>query len=63
MAQITTQSNTNMMFSKDIILNDHEWIVVSATIRYVLKHLLDPKSETALDLEIIRDKIINAKQK
>ena len=62
MVEITTKSNFNMMFSKKIILSDHEWIVVSATIKYVLKNLLDPKSETAMDLEIIRDKIINAKQ-
>ena len=62
MKEITTASNFNMMFSKKIILSDHEWVVVSATIKYVLKHLLDPKSETAMDLEIIRDKIINAKQ-
>lgn len=62
MKEITTTSNFNMMFSKKIILSDHEWIVISATIKYVLKNLLDPKSETAMDLEIIRDKIINAKQ-
>ena len=62
MNQITTKSNLDMMFTKNIILNDKEWVIVSATIKYVLKNLLDPKSETAMDLEIIRNKIINAKQ-
>ena len=50
------------MNSKNITLNDHQWVVVSATIKYVLK-FVDPKSETAEELAEIRDKIINAKQK
>ena len=50
------------MNSKNITLNDHQWVVVSATIKYVLK-LVDPNSETAEELAEIRDKIINAKQK
>ena len=62
MNQVTTESNLDMMFTKNIILNDKEWVVVSATIKYVLKNMVDPKSETAETLEIIRNKIINAKQ-
>lgn len=60
MENVTTESNLDMMFTKDIILNDKEWVVVSATIKYVLNNLLDPKSETAETLGIIRNKIINA---
>lgn len=61
MENVTTESNLDMMFTKDIILNDKEWVVVSATIKYVLNNLLDPKSETAETLGIIRNKIINGK--
>jgi hypothetical protein len=45
---------------QNIRLTYHEWVVVSATIKYVLKNLLDPASESAKDLKKIRDKIINA---
>ena len=47
------------MNSKNITLNDHQWVVVSATIRYVLK-LVEPDSDTAKELREIRDRIINA---
>ena len=47
------------MNNKDIQLTDHEWVVVSATIKYVLK-LVEPDSDTAKELKEIRDRIINA---
>jgi len=47
------------MNNKDVKLTNHEWVVVSATIKYVLK-LVEPDSETAKELKDIRDRIINA---
>ena len=44
---------------QNIKLTDHEWVVVSATIKYVLK-LVEPDSDTAKELRQIRDRIINA---
>jgi len=44
---------------QNIKLTDHEWVVVSATIKYVLK-LVEPNSDTAKELKAIRDRIINA---
>ncbi len=47
------------MNNKDVKLTNHEWVVVSATIKYVLK-LVEPDSDTAKELKDIRDRIINA---
>jgi len=44
---------------ENIKLTNHEWTVVSATIKYVLK-LVEPDSDTAKELKEIRDRIINA---
>ena len=44
---------------ENIKLTNHEWVVVSATIKYVLK-LVEPDSDTAKELKDIRDRIINA---
>ena len=44
---------------ENIKLTDHEWVVISATIKYVLK-LVEPDSDTAKELKDIRDRIINA---
>jgi len=66
MQKFMSKAEVDTLVGKKIELTDMEWITLSATIKYVLENLLDAdggKSQLANDLKIIREKIVNAKQK
>ena len=66
MQKFMSKAEVDALVGKKIDLTNMEWNTLSATIKYVLENLLDAdggKSQLANDLKIIREKIINAKQK